>query len=75
MRALSKGMAQTVQLLGTIIHKPRLIVLDEPFAGLDAINQGKLEALIRREAEAGATIIFRPMSSPMPSGCAGGSRS
>jgi len=57
-RALSKGMAQTVQLLGTIIHKPRLIVLDEPFAGLDAINQGKLEALIRREANAGATIIF-----------------
>jgi len=57
-RALSKGMAQTVQLLGTIIHEPRLIVLDEPFSGLDAINQGKLEALIRREAEAGATIIF-----------------
>ena len=57
-RALSKGMAQTVQLLGTIVHKPRLIVLDEPFSGLDAINQGKLEALIRREAEAGATIIF-----------------
>jgi len=57
-RALSKGMAQTVQLLGTIIHKPRLIVLDEPFSGLDAINQGKLEALIRREADAGATIIF-----------------
>jgi ABC-2 type transport system ATP-binding protein len=57
-RALSKGMAQTVQLLGTIIHKPRLILLDEPFAGLDAINQGKLEALIRREAGAGATIIF-----------------
>ncbi|HMI41585.1 MAG TPA: ATP-binding cassette domain-containing protein [Sphingomicrobium sp.] len=57
-RALSKGMAQTVQLLGTIVHNPRLIVLDEPFSGLDAINQGKLEALIRREAEGGATIIF-----------------
>ena len=57
-RSLSKGMAQTVQLLGTIIHKPRLIVLDEPFAGLDAINQGRLEDLIRREARAGATIIF-----------------
>jgi ABC-2 type transport system ATP-binding protein len=57
-RTLSKGMAQTVQLLGTIVHRPRLIVLDEPFSGLDAINQGKLEALIRREAEAGATIIF-----------------
>jgi len=57
-RSLSKGMAQTVQLLGTIIHRPRLIVLDEPFAGLDAINQGRLEELIRREARAGATIIF-----------------
>ena len=57
-RSLSKGMAQTVQLLGTIIHRPRLIVLDEPFAGLDAINQGRLEDLIRREASAGVTIIF-----------------
>ena len=57
-RTLSKGMAQTVQLLGTIIHRPRLIVLDEPFSGLDAINQGRLEQMIRREAEAGATVIF-----------------
>jgi ABC-2 type transport system ATP-binding protein len=57
-RSLSKGMAQTVQLLGTIVHRPKLIVLDEPFAGLDAINQGRLEDLIRREARAGATIIF-----------------
>ncbi len=57
-RSLSKGMAQTVQLLGTIIHRPKLIVLDEPFSGLDAINQGRLERLIRDEAEAGATIIF-----------------
>jgi ABC-2 type transport system ATP-binding protein len=57
-RTLSKGMAQTVQLLGTIIHKPRLIVLDEPFAGLDAINQARLEELIRGEARDGATIIF-----------------
>jgi ABC-2 type transport system ATP-binding protein len=57
-RTLSKGMAQTVQLLGTIIHKPRLIVLDEPFAGLDAINQARLEELIRREALSGVTVIF-----------------
>ena len=57
-RTLSKGMAQTVQLLGTIIHHPRLIVLDEPFAGLDAINQARLEELIRRETRAGATVIF-----------------
>ena len=57
-RTLSKGMAQTVQLLGTIVHQPRLIVLDEPFSGLDAINQEKLEALIRRQAAAGVTILF-----------------
>jgi len=57
-RTLSKGMAQTVQLLGTIVHKPRLIVLDEPFAGLDALNQQKLEQLIRDQAAAGVTVIF-----------------
>ena len=57
-RTLSKGMAQTVQLLGTIIHRPRLIVLDEPFSGLDAINQEKLEQLIRDQAAAGVTVIF-----------------
>jgi ABC-type Na+ transport system ATPase subunit NatA len=62
-RTLSKGMAQTVQLLGTLVHRPRLIVLDEPFSGLDAINQEKLEALIRAEAEAGATVIFSTRSS------------
>lgn len=57
-RSLSKGMAQTVQLLGTIVHRPKLIVLDEPFAGLDAFNQARLEDMIRREAQSGATIIF-----------------
>ena len=57
-RTLSKGMAQTVQLLGTIVHEPKLIVLDEPFSGLDAINQQKLEQLIRDQAAAGVTIIF-----------------
>jgi len=57
-RQLSKGQAQTVQLLGTLVHRPQLVVLDEPFSGLDAINQGKLEALIRRMAEEGTTVIF-----------------
>lgn len=57
-RTLSKGMAQTVQLLGTIVHRPRLIVLDEPFAGLDALNQEKLEQLIRDQSAAGVTVIF-----------------
>ncbi len=57
-RQLSKGMAQTVQLLGTLVHEPRLVVFDEPFSGLDAINQGKLEVLIRSLAERGTTVIF-----------------
>lgn len=57
-RTLSKGMAQTVQLLGTLIHHPKVIVLDEPFSGLDALNQGRLETLIRAQAAAGATILF-----------------
>ncbi len=57
-RQLSKGMAQTVQLLGTLVHKPRLVVLDEPFSGLDAINQGKLEVMIRELAAEGTTVIF-----------------
>nr|WP_046905064.1 ATP-binding cassette domain-containing protein [Croceibacterium atlanticum] len=57
-RQLSKGMAQTVQLLGTLVHEPKLVVLDEPFSGLDAINQGKLEKLIRSLAERGTTVIF-----------------
>jgi ABC-2 type transport system ATP-binding protein len=57
-KSLSKGMAQTVQLFGTIVHRPKLIVLDEPFSGLDAINQQRLETLIREEAAAGVTVIF-----------------
>ena len=57
-RQLSKGMAQTVQLLGTLVHDPDLIILDEPFSGLDALNQGKLERLIRDQADKGVTIIF-----------------
>ena len=57
-RTLSKGMAQTVQLLGTLVHDPRLIILDEPFSGLDPINQGKLEKVIRNRAADGVTVIF-----------------
>jgi ABC-2 type transport system ATP-binding protein len=57
-RQLSKGMAQTVQLLGTLVHRPRLVVLDEPFSGLDALNQGRLEDMIRSLAAEGTTVIF-----------------
>ena len=57
-RQLSKGMAQQVQLLGTLVHNPRLVVFDEPFSGLDALNQGKLERMMRGLAEKGTTVIF-----------------
>ncbi len=57
-KQMSKGMAQLVQLLGSIIHQPELIVLDEPFSGLDPVNQEHLEKLIRAERDRGATILF-----------------
>lgn len=57
-RKLSKGMAQLVQLLGSIVHQPDLLVLDEPFSGLDPVNQERLEQLILTERDRGATILF-----------------
>lgn len=56
--ALSKGMAQKVQLLATIAHEPELLILDEPFSGLDPINQQTLEKLIADQRANGRTIIF-----------------
>ena len=57
-RKLSKGMAQLVQLLGAVVHRPDLLVLDEPFSGLDPVNQEGLERLIRAERDRGATVLF-----------------
>jgi ABC-2 type transport system ATP-binding protein len=56
--ALSKGMAQKIQLATAIAHSPSLIILDEPFSGLDPINQNELEAAIRKLARNGATVLF-----------------
>jgi ABC-2 type transport system ATP-binding protein len=55
---LSKGMAQKVQLATALVNRPRLLILDEPFSGLDPVNQGLLEDEIRRTSEAGATVVF-----------------
>ncbi len=55
---LSKGMAQKVQILSTLAHSPDLLILDEPFSGLDPVNQQDLEDLIRAEHARGATILF-----------------
>ena len=55
---LSKGMQQKVQLIGTILHDPDLLILDEPFSGLDPINQGLFKDLLADYRKQGKTIIF-----------------
>ncbi len=56
--ALSKGMSQKVQVLATIAHRPEFVIFDEPFSGLDPVNQQVLEQLIDDLRIAGTTIIF-----------------
>ncbi len=55
---LSKGMQQKVQFIGTVLHEPKLIILDEPFSGFDPINAQLLTEEILALKEKGATIIF-----------------
>lgn len=55
---LSKGTAQKVQLAAAIVHDPELLILDEPFSGLDPVNQALLENEIRQLARRGTTILF-----------------
>ena len=57
-RELSKGMQQKVQFIGTVLHEPDLLILDEPFSGLDPINQDLLESIVRDQRAQGATILF-----------------
>jgi ABC-2 type transport system ATP-binding protein len=56
--SLSKGMGQKVQVLSAVAHNPELVILDEPFSGLDPVNQEVLEQLIKDMAENGQTVIF-----------------
>ncbi len=56
--ALSKGMQQKVQFISTVLHDPELLILDEPFSGLDPINQDVLEEIVLEEKERGKTILF-----------------
>lgn len=55
---LSKGMAQKIQLIAAIIHEPKYIILDEPFSGLDPVNQDLIKAEIRSLAAQGAVILL-----------------
>ena len=58
MKELSKGMAQKVQLIASVVHRPEFVILDEPFSGLDPVNQQGLETVIRDLAANGATVLF-----------------
>lgn len=55
---LSKGMQQKVQLAGTVLHDPELLILDEPFSGLDPLNQSLFRDLIAEQRGRGRTILF-----------------
>lgn len=55
---LSKGMSQKLQFVTTVLHEPRLIILDEPFSGLDPVNANLIKDEIYRLAKNGASIIF-----------------
>ncbi|MBO6064257.1 MAG: ATP-binding cassette domain-containing protein, partial [Bacteroidales bacterium] len=55
---LSKGMAQKVQFITTVVHKPSLMILDEPFSGFDPVNADLIRKEILRLKEEGATIIL-----------------
>ena len=55
---LSKGMAQKVQFIATVLHEPKLLIFDEPFSGFDPINANLLKEEILALRDKGATIIF-----------------
>ncbi len=55
---LSKGMAQKVQFIGSVLHQPKLIILDEPFSGLDPVSQDMFKTELRAMAAEGTTVIL-----------------
>jgi ABC-2 type transport system ATP-binding protein len=57
-QALSKGMAQKVQFISAIVSRPRLLILDEPFSGLDPVNADALRDAVLALRQSGTTIVF-----------------
>jgi ABC-2 type transport system ATP-binding protein len=55
---LSKGMAQKVQFIATVVHRPALVILDEPFSGLDPVNMEAIKDAVLDLRRQGATILF-----------------
>ena len=58
LQELSKGMQQKIQFIGAVLHEPEVVILDEPFSGLDPINQRVLREIITDLKRAGRTILF-----------------
>ena len=58
LEALSKGMQQKVQFIATVIHRPQLLIFDEPFSGFDPVNADQLKAEILRLKQEGSTVLF-----------------
>jgi ABC-2 type transport system ATP-binding protein len=56
--SLSLGNQQRVQLAAALVHRPEVLVLDEPFSGLDPVGVDVLSAILRRQAEDGAPVVF-----------------
>ena len=63
--SLSKGMQQKVQIAGTLLHQPQILVMDEPFAGLDPLNTVLVKDILRERREAGALVILSTHQMPM----------
>ena len=57
-KELSKGMQQKAQIIATLLHKPNLLIVDEPFSGLDPVNTQLVKDLLREQHEQGVTLIL-----------------
>lgn len=57
-KELSKGMQQKAQIIATILHQPELLIVDEPFSGLDPVNTQMIKDLLREQRAAGVTILM-----------------
>jgi ABC-2 type transport system ATP-binding protein len=57
-KELSKGMQQKAQIIATLLHQPELLIVDEPFSGLDPVNTQMVKDLLREQCEKGVTIIL-----------------
>jgi ABC-2 type transport system ATP-binding protein len=55
---LSRGMQQKVQFIATVIHEPDLLILDEPFSGMDPVNTAQMKDIVLEQKNAGKTVVF-----------------